>query len=118
MRIVFIALTFAACVTAFSPSVRIQKKTASTTQLDLGRRELLTGLAGLLAAPSLANAAGSTFFFDDKIEEVIEPSQLATGGKLDINAAPVVSDGCRGFACKAIVFRAVFSSLDLSYCLR
>lgn len=76
---------------AFVPAV--QKTAKTTTQLDLNRRDVvITGIMGLLSAPGIAQAAsGSTFFYDDKIEEVREASQQATeGGKLDLNGAPVV----------------------------
>lgn len=87
MKVLF-ALTLAVAATAFAPQpVRVKRSTA----LDLKRRDVLAGLAGLVAAPAIANAAASTWFFDEKIEEVREPAQMSTGGKLDINNAPVVS---------------------------
>jgi len=76
---------------AFVPAV--QKTVKTSTQLDLTRRDVvITGIMGLLGAPAIAQASsGSTFFYDDKIEEQkLEPSQQATeGGKLDLNGAPV-----------------------------
>ena len=77
-------------VIAFVPAV-VHKKTFST-KLDVHRRDLLiTGIVGLLVAPELVTAKSSTFFYDDKIEEKPpEPSQLPTGGKMDLNSAFVV----------------------------
>ncbi|CAB9499103.1 12 kDa extrinsic protein [Seminavis robusta] len=58
------------------------------TALAMDRREVLAGVAGLIAMPAIANAKpASTWFFDEHIEDVREESQMATGGKLDINAA-------------------------------
>ena len=46
-----------------------------------------------MAAPAIANAKpASTWFFDEHIEDVKEEAQMRTNGKLDINAAFVVSD--------------------------
>jgi hypothetical protein len=75
-------------VSGFAPSMR---KTTTTTQLNLERRELLAGILELVAAPAIANAKGSTWFYDQKIETVQEPAQMHTGGKVDLNAAFVVS---------------------------
>jgi hypothetical protein len=74
------------------PVVHRAAPTKTSTQLDMERREvLITGILGLAAAPGLAHAKGSTFFYDDKIEDVREASQMPTGGKLDLNSAFVVS---------------------------
>ena len=79
-------------VNAFVPTVPKAAATTTTTQLEMERRDvLITGIMGLVAAPGLAHAKGSTFFYDDKIEEVREPSQMATDGKVDLNSAFVVS---------------------------
>ena len=80
-------------VNAFVPTVpKAAAATTTTTQLEMERRDvLITGIMGLVAAPGLAHAKGSTFFYDDKIEEVREPSQMATDGKVDLNSAFVVS---------------------------
>jgi hypothetical protein len=88
MRIA-ILLSLAASAIAFVPAV--EKRI--TTQLNLERRDvLITGIMGLIAAPGLASAKpASTFFYDDKIEFVKEESQQATGGKVDLNSAFVVS---------------------------
>ena len=66
----------------------------TTTFLEMERREfhqaVLTTLGGILAVPAMASAkAASTFFFDDDL--VQEPAQQYTGGKMDVNAAFVVS---------------------------
>jgi hypothetical protein len=71
----------------------------SDTSLAMERREfheaILTILGGILAVPTVASAKpASTFFFDD--ESVQEPAQQSTGGKVDVNAAFVVSEAtCR-----------------------
>lgn len=66
----------------------------TTTFLEMERRAfhqaVLTTLGGILAVPAMASAkAASTFFFDDDL--VQEPAQQYTGGKMDVNAAFVVS---------------------------
>lgn len=93
MRIPLIVLSLFASAVAFVPAV--QKKVITSTQLNLERRDvLITGIMGLIAAPGIATAKGSTFFYDDKIEQVREESQMPTGGKVDLNSAFVVSRGC------------------------
>lgn len=87
MRFFLFVLSFTASAMAFSPAIQVEKKTTST-QLGLKRRDLLIGIAGLVAAPSIASASGSTWFFKDK--DVPEESQMATDGKLDLNGAFVV----------------------------
>lgn len=64
-----------------------------TTKLHSDRRDFCfaAGLGLLGAMPAAANAkAASTWFFDEKIEQVFEPSQQATDGRLDLNNAFVV----------------------------
>lgn len=105
---VLLTLALVALTTAFSPVV--QKKT-STTKLALERRDVLAGLAGMVALPGMAHASshalqnregththGSTFFFDDNIEKVREEAQMPTDGKVDLNNAAVVSILGRGEA--------------------
>lgn len=88
MRILF-AAALLATATAFAPAIKTKQP---LTKLDVHRRDvLITALGGLLIAPHVAEAAGSTFFFDDKIETVREPSQMHTGGKIDLNSAFIVS---------------------------
>lgn len=52
----------------------------------------ITAALGVLSGlPAVANAKpASTWFFDEKIEEVYEPAQQATDGRLDLNSAFVV----------------------------
>lgn len=59
--------------------------------MAMNRREALAlTLVGLIAVPDKSNAKpASTFFFDD--ESVVEPSQMKTNGKTDLNSAFVVS---------------------------
>jgi hypothetical protein len=75
-------------VSGFAPSM---SKIATTTQLNLERRNLLAGIFGVVVAPAIANAKGSTWFYDQMIETEQEPAQMYTGGKVDLNAAMVVS---------------------------
>jgi len=93
---VFLLLALAACVSAFQPT--FQTKKASMTELSavVGRREIMAGIAGaFFLAPTVSHAAdqstsGSTWFFDENIENVRVESQMNTGGKLDLNSASVV----------------------------
>jgi Mn2+/Fe2+ NRAMP family transporter len=92
MRFFLILLIFSP-VLAFVPViVHKVNNVATTTNLDLHRRDLLiTGVLGLIVAPEITHAKSSTFFYDDKIEEKPpEPSQMATDGKYDLNSAFVV----------------------------
>jgi hypothetical protein len=89
MRFFLLVLSFAASAIAFSPLIQVEKKTSST-QLGLKRRDLLTGFAVLVAAPTIASASSSTWFFNENIENVKEENQMPTDGKLDLNAAFVV----------------------------
>jgi len=85
MRLALLLLAPAAAL-AFVPA--IQKTSTSATKLDMERRDvLITGIMGLVAAPAMAQAAASTNFYEDKTEA----SQMATGGKVDLNSAFVVS---------------------------
>ena len=95
-----LTLTFLTIARAFCPT--LPEKT--TLQLAaVNRREVFAGLAGTFLAPAVAHAAshaqanrdgththGSTFFFDENIDKVREESQMATGGKIDLNNAAVV----------------------------
>jgi len=83
MRVLFLIVAGLATTMAFVPAIQ-QKRT--TTELAVHRRDVLAGFAGLVLMPGIASA-GSTFFFDEKIEQVYEPSQQATGGKVDLNNA-------------------------------
>jgi len=87
MRLTILALLLAPAL-AFVPAVQ---KAKTTTKLDMQRRDvLITGIMGLVAAPTLAQASGSTFFYDQQ-EQRTEPTQMATDGRLDLNSAYVVS---------------------------
>jgi len=89
MRLSLLLPLFVPTAVAFLPAIQ-KTPVATTTKLDMERRDvLITGIMGLVAAPGLAQATGSTFFYDDKIEEVREPQQMATGGKVDLNSAYV-----------------------------
>ena len=90
MRVALLLLSLFASALAFAPAVQKTVRT-SPTQLNVQRRDvLITGIMGFLAAPAIATAKGSTFFYDEKIEFVKEENQMATGGKLDLNSAFVV----------------------------
>jgi hypothetical protein len=78
---------------AFAPISFYTKNTfSSSTKLNIHRRDvLITGVLALTGVPKLVNAKSSTFFYDDKIEEKpVEPSQMPTSGKIDLNSAFVV----------------------------
>ena len=103
MMRVFVAFALLTTVTAFSPIVYKTKTKSSTTQLDsVDRRHVLVTVAATLVAPLIAEAtplavhnrqgvsASSTWFFDERIDEVHEESQMPTGNKLDLNSAIVV----------------------------
>ena len=97
MRLLLFFLSLLASAVAFLPTVQRQKVTAdvTTTQLNLERRDvIMTGILGWITVPGIATAKGSTFFYDDKIEQVREASQMPTGGKLDLNSAFVVRFLC------------------------
>ena len=119
MRVFLSFLLAAATASAFAPTVVHHKAAAttgtstSTTQLHaIQRRDVLataaaavTSFVVFLADNNNNNAAqaatqaqsqrvsssGSTWFFDEKIEQVREEAQLPTGGKIDLNNADVVS---------------------------
>lgn len=100
MRILLSTL-LVAVATAFQP---IQTPQRVATKLEVARRDVLvTIVGGVLAPAAAANALshgmqnregshthGSTWFFDENIENVREESQMPTGGKLDLNGATVV----------------------------
>ena len=75
---------------AFSPAAKTARK---TTTLDMvSRREaLMTGAAAVLAgaAPAVASQAGIGADRDFVQDNEFISAQRATGGKLDLNAAPV-----------------------------
>ena len=88
MRIAILLLTLLSYyATAFAPC----PSGRHSTELQVNRRDLLmAGTLGLLFLPKTAEAASSTFFYDMNIENVREESQMATDGRLDLNAAFVV----------------------------
>jgi hypothetical protein len=95
MRLITLLALVSTTVVAFAPSAKISRAVTnpSTTQLQIARRDIIVGAAAgwfFLAAPLLANAASSSTFF--KPEDLQEPAQMSNqGGKLDLNAAFVVS---------------------------
>lgn len=101
MRCMIFFLSFAATV-AFVP---VQQSSHVETALAMDRREMVaTGMsmAALAMIPRVAVArstAGSTWFYDDGIEDIGEDSQMpdSSGGKLDINKAFVVSQSTSGW---------------------
>jgi hypothetical protein len=89
MRLVLLLSVLAVSALAFTP---VQVKVSRGTSLNaVNRRDvLITVLSGIVAAPAVSQASGSTFFYDDKIETVREQSQMPTGDRLDLNSAFVV----------------------------
>ena len=88
----FLAASSAAAFTMQQP-VRV-----ADTALNMDRRAAMAGLAGMVVGPAMASAKpASTFFWDDQIETVFEEAQMPTGGKLDLNAAFVVSRSAIGY---------------------
>lgn len=89
---------------AFQPLTIRSPKISSSTQLEMERRDVLVTLvAGAIMGPEAAHALshgvqnrqgshthGSTWFFDEQIENVREESQMPTGDKVDLNGAIVV----------------------------
>jgi hypothetical protein len=92
MRIVLLLSLLSVSALAFTP---VQVKIPRATSLNaVNRRDvLITVMSGIVAAPAVSQASGSTFFFDEKIETVHEPSQMHTGDRLDLNSAFVVRTG-------------------------
>lgn len=89
MKIVIVSL-LCTLASAFVPQETY--RSASRELHAINRREiLLAGVTGLVAQPAVSTAAGSTFFFDEKIELVREESQMRTDGLIDVNNAFVVS---------------------------
>ena len=85
-----------AVANGFASSSCIHREGMQQLEAISSRREVVfsaAAMASLFGLPQTANAkAASTFFLDETIETVREPSQMYTGGKLDLNAAFVVSD--------------------------
>ena len=92
---VFLILLTLSMATAFAPPRRKLSSPIRTKALDMERRDLfLLGVSAsvVVATPPIAQAKpASTWFFDKKIEQVFEPSQMPTDGRLDLNTAFVVS---------------------------
>jgi uncharacterized protein YycO len=107
MRLALLLSTLAVSALAFTP---VQVKVPRVTSLSaVNRRDvLITVLSGIVAAPAVSQASGSTFFFDEKIETVHEPSQMHTGDRLDLNSAFVVSAVC----CSCLVDASRIVSLN------
>jgi hypothetical protein len=92
MRFFAVVAILGACAASAFVPVQVKLAKATTTELAaVSRRDVLvTALAGLVTAPALSHASGSTFFFDEKIETVREASQMPTGNRVDLNSAFVV----------------------------
>jgi hypothetical protein len=97
--VLFALAVLTTAAVAFTPPAPRARPTIALSASTQSRRDvLLTGvLSGILAVtarPNRADAKGSTFFYDENIELVREPSQMSTGGKIDLNSAFVVRDDC------------------------
>ena len=88
---IFILATLTALTAAFAPQT--VKATKTSSELGMDRRQFCaTATLGFLGGlPAIAKPA-STWFWDEKIENVYEPAQQATDGRLDLNNAFVVSE--------------------------
>ena len=89
---IFILATLATLTAGFVPQAT--KTTKFSTELDMERRHFCAAatLGFLGGLPPIANAKpASTWFWDEQIENVHEPAQQATDGRLDLNSAFVVS---------------------------
>lgn len=84
-------LSLATAAHAFAPS-RLSGPSESTELSALSRRSVISVtsgfLLGTLASPRVSNAGTANPFFEEEINW--EPSQMATGNKLDVNGAFVV----------------------------
>ena len=93
MKTILLLASFVAMTSAFTLPPAAKTAQQTTTQLHLDRRDFCfaagVGLLGVMPAAANAKPA-STWFFDEKIEEVYEPAQQATNGRLDLNSAFVV----------------------------
>ena len=105
---VFLGFILLTVVKAFCPIVHkpqlstTTKPTSTQLQASMDRRHVLVTLATLVLAPQHVEAtplavhnrkgvsASSTWFFDEKIDQVHEEAQMPTGDKLDLNSAIVV----------------------------
>lgn len=92
MRTVTFIFTLLPVTSSFVPLAKPQH--SRLLALHATRRQVATEAIAsfaFLAATQAAEAKpASTFFFDEKIETVHEPSQMPTNGKFDLNAAFVV----------------------------
>jgi photosystem II PsbU protein len=82
----FLVSLLALSASAFAPTP-LQHR--AETALAMERRDvLIAGLTGLATLPAIANAnPASTWFYDERIEDVREANQMRTDGRLDINSA-------------------------------
>jgi hypothetical protein len=93
------AFTIPAHPTDVDPSIVVPSRTTHVKLhachhrrdiLTIGGFSTLLLLSPLFPPPQMAVASGSTFFYDEKIDQVREPNQMYTGGKIDLNSAFVV----------------------------
>ena len=92
MKFVLLFASLVGMASAFAPHP-LKPTETTKTHLNLDRRGFCSAAAMSLLgiAPAVANAKpASTWFFDEKIEQVYEPAQQATDGRLDLNSAFVV----------------------------
>ena len=89
--LVLVALLVSAM--AFSPAPKTATRKLVTLDMVSRREAIVAGAAAFLAgaAPAVASQAGIGSERDFAQENEVVRAQQATGGKLDLNAAPVVS---------------------------
>jgi hypothetical protein len=87
-----LGLTLLALASAFTPSCVTKTHRLTTTQLELTRRDILTGIAASYMAAAaftpVAEAVSSATFFEP--EKLAEPAQMRQDGRVDLNSAFVV----------------------------
>jgi hypothetical protein len=84
---------------AFSPAPKTATRKLITLDMVSRREAIVAGAAALLAgaAPAVASQAGIGSDRDFAKDNEVIQAQQATGGKIDLNSAPVVSFRCEAY---------------------